>query len=151
MPIARRLVGGEQLDEPRDRRAPHVVIRPKIYAGAALARRTRDPDATCAGLLDPDGTRAHATTATTGSNCTSGRDGRGEAGEAARFAGVAYAAEQLRETPAGEPRVVVRREIDDGTARARRTREYGRARARLLDPDDTCAHGTPATNGAKLP
>jgi len=62
------------------------------FNGAALARRTRDPGATCARLLDPAGPRAPATPATngpsfraaSGSLCASGHDSRGEAGEAAR-------------------------------------------------------------------
>jgi len=52
------------------------------HAGAG----TRDPVAPCAWRLDPDGTRAHATPAASGSTRASGREAHGEAGEAARSA-----------------------------------------------------------------
>jgi hypothetical protein len=64
------------------------VVRPEIDA-AARARRTRDPHATCAPLVDPDCPCALASPATTGSNgaraaTADRRDDHGEAGEAAR-------------------------------------------------------------------
>jgi hypothetical protein len=80
---------------PRDRAARIVRVGATAAARQAKARAwhrerhtlrwrgTRDPAATRARLLDPHGTRAHATPATSGSNGTSERDASGEVGEAA--------------------------------------------------------------------
>jgi ELWxxDGT repeat protein len=64
---------GEQLGENvRARGEPRIVPRPEIDDGAARARGTREPCAPCARLLDPVGTRAHATQTAGGSNCANG-------------------------------------------------------------------------------
>jgi hypothetical protein len=73
----------------------HIVVRPEIDDGAASARRTPDPNASRARILDPDDARREAATA----RSTTG-NGR----------------------PLGEPRVVVRSEIDDGASSIRTPR-----------------------------
>jgi hypothetical protein len=50
----------------------------------------------------------------------------------------------------GEAAVVVPPEIDDGVALARITRDQDANRARLLDPDGTCARATQAANHARV-
>ena len=62
------------------RRASCSGPRSRRRAGA---RRTRNPNATGRGLLDPDGTRAQSSTERFDS--PRGRDARGEAGEGARW------------------------------------------------------------------
>jgi hypothetical protein len=58
-----------------------VVVRREIDDGAALARGTRDADASRTRRLDSDGARAHANPAKNGSNCERA-DGCGEGARA---------------------------------------------------------------------
>src|SRR5450432_990394 len=104
---------------------------PRLAGRYPLSRRADRGIWTRPRLLDPDGTHAPQRRWAR----IARRDAHGDVGERAR----APRSSRSRATTTSRA-VVVRPRIDDGAARARRTREPGRVRARLLAPAVTRAH-----------
>jgi hypothetical protein len=121
-------------------RPPRVVVRPEILDGATHAGKTR-AGRTCAGCLDPDGTRDRATPATNGTNLRASATATTRPVKPVRAADKQPRRERLHETGAAvsRPSRSAPRSTN-GAARARRTRDPGATCVRLLDPDGTRAH-----------